>query len=561
MTSINASTKFSVKTSKAGSKKKSNSGIAVGRTGRTAGKSSSRNAGSSRRGSAPKLVSKLDVSSVSDMSREDVKTTVQDLLRQATGESTALFKEGIATPRTASSTASRSSAAADIATLASAHGLIFVLKECGVMEKVEGQLIPMGIGAVFGNERGTNPGGGMRRIASSASIGSLASSTVVSDSKKGKTTPPEAREGSLLMLRALAEIAGKISEPFVVPLLAAALDESSSSHSYLREAATDTATAIVELSNPLALSGLICPVLFEALQSPEWRVKENALDRLAQCATHAPKQMSVLLPKIIPTITSQVWDTKPQVGKAASNAILAACKTNINPDVAPAIPAVVDAICRPKETVKAVDELKATTFVATVDASTLSILCPILSRGLKDRLAINKRSCCIVIENMSKLVDSPNAVAPFGPLLVPELKKVAENVQFEEIRDAALAALQSLTKALGHTSIDEAVASVMAEEAQRVADEQSRIEKEREQEEREAAESAKKEEEERKLWKEAMEAQRLLDKMALQEQEEKKAEEKQRREMAMKSTKDAAGKCQSCNLKKCKKTCLFYKGK
>merc|ERR1712085_147216 len=98
------------------------------------------------------------------------------------GESTALFKQGIAKPRTSSSTASRSSAAADIATLAVHHGLLFVLKQCGVLEKVESQLIPMGIGAVFGNERGNNPGGGMRKIASSASLTSM-TSTVISDTK------------------------------------------------------------------------------------------------------------------------------------------------------------------------------------------------------------------------------------------------------------------------------------------------------------------------------------------------------------------------------------------
>merc|ERR1719253_1511719 len=90
-----------------------------------------------------------------------------------------------------------------------------------------------------------------------------------------------------------------------------------------------------------------------------------------------------------------------------------------------------------------------TTFIVTVDAPTLSILCPVLARSLKEKLAIHKRSACIVINNMSKLVGSPDDVAPFGPLLVPELKKVATNVQFEEIRDEALKALNSLTKALG----------------------------------------------------------------------------------------------------------------
>jgi hypothetical protein len=73
--------------------------------------------------------------------------------------------------------------------------------------------------------------------------------------------------------------------------------------------------------------------------------------------------------------------------------------------IRPAIPAVVNAISKPTNTYKAVDELMATTFVATVDASTLSILCPILSRGLKEKNAVRQCSCCVVIENMSRLVD------------------------------------------------------------------------------------------------------------------------------------------------------------
>ena len=78
-----------------------------------------------------------------------------------------------------------------------------------------------------------------------------------------------------------------------------------------------------------------------------------------------------------------------------------------------------------------------TTFVVSVDAPTLSILCPILSRGLKEKMTNVKRMCSIVIENMSKLVDSPTAVAPFGKLLVPELKKVCDNVQFEEVSECS----------------------------------------------------------------------------------------------------------------------------
>lgn len=491
--------------------------------------------------------------------------TVNELLPHCLGER-AIFHEsiGIAKPHTASTTQSRGRAAADLAMLVKHIGPVVVLKKFGVLRGIEITLLPQGMGAVFGS-------GGMRKICSTASLASMGSgnnassavtvSSVGTDSKRGKTTPANAREGALLLLRALCELGLKSVEPYVVPLLAAALDECGSSSSSVREAAGDASEAIISIANSLAVPMLIVPVLFEALHSPEWRVKTTALERLSLVAALAPSQTSKLLPDIIPTVTSTIWDTKPQVSKAAIAALLAVCNTNDNPDVRPAIPKVVHAISKPADTYKAVEELMATTFVATVDASTLSILCPILSRGLKEKNAVRKRSCCVVIENMSRLVDSPNAVKPFGPLLVPELKKVVENVQFEDIRDVALSALQALTRALGHADVEAAVASIMREEADRAEEEQRRIEEALEAERAVEEEHRRREEEERKQFREAMEAQRLLDKLSLEEEEAKKAKKKQKDEVQKTRTKSATGKCQGCGLKKCKPPCLFYSGK
>ena len=243
---------------------------------------------------------------------------------------------------------------------------------------------------------------------------------------------------------------------------------------------------------------------------------------------------------------------------------MAICRTNTNADIEPAIPAVVKAICKPADTNKAVSELMGTTFVVPVDAPTLSILCPVLARALKEKLAIHKRSACVVISNMSRLVGTPDDVAPFGPLLVPELKKVANNVQFEEIRDEALKALANLTKALGNSYSENEVevdnAAAMAEEVSRVEAEQKRIADEREAERKKEEETKKKEEEERRKFKEAMDAQRELEKLEAEKARKEKEEEMKKREKSKRSTKGAGGKCQACGLKKCRKTCLFYKG-
>merc|ERR1712151_214272 len=73
-----------------------------------------------------------------------------------------------------------------------------------------------------------------------------------------------------------------------------------------------------------------------------------------------------------------------------------------------------------------------------------------------------------------------------------------------------------------------------------------------------AQERADEEAEERKLWKEAMDAQRQLNLIAEKEEEEKKEKDMLKKEKQMQSTKNTKGKCASCGLKKCRKSCLFY---
>ena len=62
------------------------------------------------------------------------------------------------------------------------------------------------------------------------------------------------------------------------------------------------------------------------------------------------------------------------------------------------------------KTQRALDQLMQTTFVSTVDASTLGLICPVLRRGMTERNALFKRKAAIVINNMCKLVVDPRSV-------------------------------------------------------------------------------------------------------------------------------------------------------
>ena len=520
------------------------------------------------------LTTAAKIEGLSGLDHAEQSNQVMNMCRLAMGEQILVDRSK---PRAASTTRDRIGAAADLAVAAKELGIRFVFKECEVMDEMQRMLFPEGISKTFTNDDASVVGG-LKPSASAVSLASMGSlgfddmtigteMTTGTDSKRGKATPANAREGSLLIIRALCEIVGKLAEPYVVgAFIAAALDECGSNSNSVREAAEDAATALIKLANPHAFPSLISPLLLKAMKSSEWRVKVNALDRLAQCAETAPRQVCSALPVLIPGVTGQVWDTKAQVNKAAGSCLLAICKTNPNPDIRPAVPAVVKAVCKPSETNKAVSELMSTTFVVTVDAPTLSILCPVLSRALREKLAIHKRAACIVINNMSKLVGCAQDVEPFGGILVPELKKVATSVQFEEIRDEALKALASLTKALGDSYKEggdgedaKEASRLVAEEKAAIEAEQNRIKEERDAEKAKEEAFRKKEEEEKRKYKEAMDAQRQLNKMAEENAKKEKEEAIKKKEAARLSTKAAGGKCQGCGLKRCKTTCPFAK--
>jgi elongation factor 3 len=75
-------------------------------------------------------------------------------------------------------------------------------------------------------------------------------------------------------------------------------------------------------------------------------------------------------------------------------------QVNGNRDIEQFIPALVSCIARPAETTDCIHKLAATTFVQQVEAPPLSIIVPLLVRGLRERTTAIKRKACVIIDNM-----------------------------------------------------------------------------------------------------------------------------------------------------------------
>merc|ERR1712054_477186 len=118
-----------------------------------------------------------------------------------------------------------------------------------------------------------------------------------------------------------------------------------------------------------------------------------------------------------------------------------------NKDLEPFLPAVVEAAQSITNTHKCVETLAGCVFVQNVETPALAVMLPVLSRGLSDKSEPLKRTCCLIVDNMCKVVEDPAALLPLMPRLEPLIKAATEKIADPEARGMAEKAHKALTKA------------------------------------------------------------------------------------------------------------------
>ncbi|TBU52487.1 hypothetical protein BD310DRAFT_981846 [Dichomitus squalens] len=79
-----------------------------------------------------------------------------------------------------------------------------------------------------------------------------------------------------------------------------------------------------------------------------------------------------------------------------------------------------------------------------VDSPTLSLMVPLLSRGLNEKLTATKRKVAVIIDKTAKVVDSPVTVRPFIPKLLPGLIKIESVIGDPVARSVVARAIATL---------------------------------------------------------------------------------------------------------------------
>ena len=214
----------------------------------------------------------------------------------------------------------------------------------------------------------------------------------------------------------------------------------------VKTAAQAAALAIAKAVNPNAVKAALPAINKSITSAQKWPEKMTGLECIETFVESAPTQLAFLVPDLIPVVSEAMWDTKPEVKKAAYGTMEKVCNLIVNKDIERFIPELIKCIAKPENVPETVHLLGATTFVTDVHEPTLAIMVPLLDRGLADRETAIKRKSAVIVDNMCKLVEDPQIVAAFLPKLMPALQKNYENMPDPEAREKTRQGLDTLIR-------------------------------------------------------------------------------------------------------------------
>merc|ERR1719421_1874649 len=175
--------------------------------------------------------------------------------------------------------------------------------------------------------------------------------------------------------------------------------------------------------------------------------QETSLKAMTALAKKSPQAVGRGIVNLIPVVSGLIWSPKKEVKAAAVAALEAICYCSGNDDIAVFVPQLSEAIQTPEKVPETVEGLAGCIFVQEVEAAALAITTPVLLRGLNGKTDV-KRKCCIIIENMCKLVNNPREVAPLLKDVKPAMEIQKEGISDPEARAVCERAYTELCKVI-----------------------------------------------------------------------------------------------------------------
>ena len=258
-----------------------------------------------------------------------------------------------------------------------------------------------------------------------------------------------ARQGALSAFECLSGRLGLLFEPYVVTIVPSLLKSFSHASDHVRDAAQSAARAIMGRLSAHGIKQVLAPILASLPTETQWKTRQESIRLLGTMAHCAPKQLAACLPQIVPRLVEAGSDPHPKVKEGAKMAMEDIATVIRNPEISRLSPMLLAALSDPANRTKtALEALLECEFMHSIDAPSLALLVPILSRALRDRGADIKRKSAAITGNMVSMVTDQKFLLPYLSQILPGLKDCLVD-PIPDVRATSSKALGSLAGGVG----------------------------------------------------------------------------------------------------------------
>lgn len=269
----------------------------------------------------------------------------------------------------------------------------------------------------------------------------------IQDSKVNK------KIGGLIGIDVFTHMLGRLFEPYVIQLIPNILACFGDPNTTVRETTDETAKTLMRYMSATGVR-LTLPILLKAIDQDVWRTKVGSVQLLASMGNCAPKQLSLCLPTIVPKVIEVLGDSHMKVQEAAAQALKQLCRAIRNPEVASMSKQIMNALQDPaNDTHSCLLSFTKLEFKHFIDAASLSLMMPILQRGLKERSSETRKIAAQTIGALYLLTNQRD-LSPYLPSVIPGIKtSILDPVP--EVRAMTARALGAMVRGSGEDVIVE----------------------------------------------------------------------------------------------------------
>jgi ATPase subunit of ABC transporter with duplicated ATPase domains len=234
--------------------------------------------------------------------------------------------------------------------------------------------------------------------------------------------------------------------PFALPMLDKMVELFADSK--LGAPAVKAACAIVMKMKPQGhgIASTVMPALLKGMEDKKWKTKAGCIEVLLPCLEQmqeeTPAQLASSLPLIVPKLAEAALEVRAEIRNATSAVLRKIGSLVASPEIQKLSQDLVTALAEPtnqKHTQSVLAKMGNQTFLSLIDPASLSLLMPVVVRGLKERDSMSKKWSAQIFGSASMLAQDVDNMGPYLKSTIPLLKAALSDPVPEVQREAAKA--------------------------------------------------------------------------------------------------------------------------